>query len=111
MTNQGRSEPYERISVQQAADMIERGDIQLVDVREMSEWVGGRIAGCELIPVNSVLGRIDEIATDKDVVFYCAAGVRSALAAAMAAAMGRTRLYSVEGGIESWKAANLPLET
>ena len=46
----------------------------------------------------------------KDIVFYCAAGVRSALACEMAAAMGRTRLFNVEGGIVAWEDSNLPLE-
>lgn len=104
------SEPYKRIDVNEANEMIQRGDIQLVDVREQDEYDAGRIAGCDLISVNDVLTRIDEIASDKDIVFYCAAGVRSALACEMAAAMGRTRLFNVEGGIVAWEEANLPLE-
>jgi rhodanese-related sulfurtransferase len=104
------SVPYTRIDVKEANEMIQRGDIQIVDVREQAEYDAGRIAGCNLIPVNDVLTRIDEIASDKDIVVYCAAGVRSALACEMAAAMGRTRLFNVEGGIVAWEDANLPLE-
>ena len=104
------SEPYKRIDVNEANEMIQRGDIQLVDVREQDEYDAGRIAGCDLIPVNDVLTRIEEIASDKDIVFYCAGGVRSALACEMAAAMGRTRLFNVEGGIVAWEDASFPLE-
>ena len=104
------SEPYKRIDVKEANEMIQRGDIQLVDVREQNEYDAGCISGCDLVPVNDVLMRIEEIASDRDVVFYCAAGVRSALACEMAAAMGRTRLFNVEGGIVAWEDANLPLE-
>ncbi len=103
-------EPFQRITAQQAKEMLDRGDVQLVDVRDQSEWDEGRIAGAILIPVNNVLARIAEVDGDKDVIFQCAAGVRSALACEMAAAMGRTRLFNMEGGIESWRALQYPIQ-
>jgi rhodanese-related sulfurtransferase len=62
------------------------------------------------IPPNSVTGRIGEIDADRDVVFICQKGQRSALAAEYAAAGGRTRLFNLEGGTDAWVAAGYPTE-
>jgi rhodanese-related sulfurtransferase len=103
-------EPFQRITVQQAKEMFDRGTAQLIDVREKKEWDQGHIKGAVLIPVNDVLARIKEVAADRDVIFHCAVGVRSALACEMAAAMGRGHLYNMEGGMEAWQALHYPVE-
>jgi rhodanese-related sulfurtransferase len=40
----------------------------------------------------------------------CKVGQRSAIACEMAAAVGLTQLYNMEGGIEAWKKAGLPVD-
>ena len=103
-------EPFTRLSVQEAKEKIDQGDVEFVDVRELHEYTGGHAPGTKHIPLNSVLGRISEIADDKDVVFICQKGQRSALAAEYAAAAGRSRLYNLEGGTDAWEAAGYPIE-
>ncbi|MBF8299222.1 MAG: rhodanese-like protein [Dehalococcoidia bacterium] len=111
MPTSNPQEPFKRISVLEAKKMIDKGDVQLIDVRQMHEYVSAHIDGSKLIPVDVLFGRINEVAEDKDVIFHCAAGVRSALACEMAAAMGRTRCYNMEGGMEAWKAQKMPFHT
>ena len=50
---------------------------------------------------------------DKKIVFVCAVGQRSALAAEMAAAAGlpADHLYTLDGGTEAWRKAGEPVET
>lgn len=103
-------EPFTRISVEEAKEMVERGDVQFVDTRNPDEHASGHAPGTVLIPHLSVPNRIDELATDKDIVFICKSGYRSALACEFAAAAGLTRLYNVEGGHDAWAAAGLPME-
>jgi rhodanese-related sulfurtransferase len=103
-------EPFTRLSVQEAKQMIDRGDVEFVDVRELHEYIGGHAVGTKHIPLNSVLNRINEVADDKDVVFICQKGQRSALAAEYAAAAGRSRLFNLEGGTDAWEAAGFPTE-
>lgn len=107
----GPQEPFKRISIDEAKKKIDGGGIELVDVRQPHEWEKCHIKGAKLIPVDSVFDRMKEIDGNKEVIFYCAAGVRSALACEMAAAMGLTRIFNVEGGMESWKAKNYPFLT
>ena len=102
-------EPFKRISAQEAKELLDRGDIQVVDVRQPGEWMTGHLEGATLIPVDSLFERVEEVAEDKDILFYCAVGVRSALACEIGAAMGRTRCHNLEGGIEAWKAGSLPV--
>jgi len=110
MPKEAPKEPFKRLSPQEAKRLIDKGNVQIIDVRNATELVVGYIEGSKLIPVDTVFERINEVAEDKDVVFYCAVGVRSALACEMAAAMGRTRVNNVEGGIQAWKAAGLPVK-
>ena len=111
MPKSNPQEPFGRISVDEAKEMMDRGNVQVIDVRQPNEYAQARISGVPLIPVDELFGRINEVSEDKEIIFHCAVGVRSALACEMAAAMGRTRCYNMEGGIEAWKARSYPVET
>jgi rhodanese-related sulfurtransferase len=101
MATKDPREPFTRISVQEANEMMSDG-AAVIDVRNPP--------GAALIPVNSVFARREELPKDKDVIFVCAVGQRSALAAEMAAAAGLTRLYNLEGGTDAWIKAGMPAE-
>ena len=103
-------EPFTRITVQEAAEMLRRDDVVVIDVREPHEYQQGHVPGAKLIPVGSLFARKDELPRDKEIIFVCAVGQRSALACEMAAAAGLTRLYNLEGGTEAWIKAGLPVE-
>ena len=103
-------EPFSRITVEQAKELLDGGNAVVVDVRNPDEWVAGHVTGAIHIQVDEVMNRIDELPQDKELLFICAAGVRSALACEMAAAMGvqTERLYNIEEGTPTWIERNLP---
>ncbi len=103
-------EPFTRITVHEAKEMIERGDVQLIDTRNPDEHATGHAPGAKLIPHMSVPARIHELDPNKDILFICKSGYRSALACEFAAAAGLTRLFNVEGGHDAWEAAGYPME-
>lgn len=103
-------EPFTRISVEEAHQMMSRDDVAVIDVREPHEYKAGHVPGAKLIPVNSVFARREELPKDKEIIFVCGVGQRSALACEMAAAAGLGRLYNLEGGTEGWIKAGLPVE-
>ena len=110
---QEQGEPYRRISVQEALEMQNEGAV-LIDVRRPDEWVIGHPVGALHIPVDDVLERAEaELPKDKDLLFICAAGVRSGLAAEMASARAcpLAHLYNVEQGVPGWIQAGQPSET
>ena len=103
-------EPFTRISVQEAKEMIDDGDVQVVDTREPFEHVEGHVPGSLNIPHMATLPRAAELATDRPILFICKSGNRSAVAAEFAATMGLTDLYNVEGGHDDWREAGYPIE-
>ena len=110
MARQDSGEPYWRVSLDEAKAMQDSGNAIVIDVRQPDEWFGGRVAGAIHIPVDDILSRIDELPIDKDLLFICAAGVRSALACEMAAAMGRQpeELFNIEEGTPTWVDRGFP---
>lgn len=109
MPTKNEREPFTRLSVQEAKEMLANG-AAVVDVREPHEYAGGHVPNATLIPVNSVYARRAELPKDQDVIFVCAIGQRSALASEMAAAAGLTRIFNLDGGTEAWINAGEPLE-
>jgi len=60
------------------------GSIHLIDVREPAEVATGTFKGAINFPINSLEKRIDELPSDKPIVFFCGAGGRSGEAHDMA---------------------------
>ncbi len=103
-------EPFARITVEEGKEMMSSNDVAVIDVREPHEYNDGHVPNATLIPVATVFARKDELPRDKDVIFVCGVGQRSALACEMAAAAGLSRLFNLEGGTEAWIKAGNPVE-
>jgi rhodanese-related sulfurtransferase len=88
---------------------FERGEIQLIDVREPYEYEAGRIAGARHIELERLASKADTIDRDKTVVFYCRLGARSGMAANAFRRAGWDA-RSMDGGMEEWAGRGLPLE-
>ncbi len=80
----------------------------LVDVREVSEFVQARAVGAVLLPLSQFMVRYQELPTDRPLLMICAAGGRSAQAAAFLLANGWDDVSNVMGGTGSWLASGLP---
>jgi rhodanese-related sulfurtransferase len=101
------------ISIADVRARMDRGErLELVDVREDSEWAAGRIRGARHIG-RGVLERDIEKAipdTNAEIILYCGGGYRSALAADSLRQMGYTRVLSMAGGWREWQAASGPTD-
>jgi rhodanese-related sulfurtransferase len=93
----------------QAQELISRGEIEIIDVRDPGEWSGGHIAGARLVPLNQLRSSPKAALVRDGVVFVCAAGVRSQSAARIATAHGLTRVYNLAGGTRAWVKAGFGL--
>lgn len=105
----GFADAAHELSPKQVQELLEGGEIVLVDVREPHEWEAGRIAGAEHIEMERLAARAGEVPQDRQVVFQCRLGVRSAMAMQAFRASGWDA-YSMAGGIQAWVEAGLPLE-
>jgi len=100
------------VSVEEVEARRTRGDdLVLLDVREKDEGRAGYIEGAVTIPRGflefQVAGQLPQ--TDKDIVVYCAGGVRSLLAAKVLRSMGYEHVTSMTGGITRWRDAGYPM--
>jgi rhodanese-related sulfurtransferase len=111
MPTKDEREPFHRITVTEARDMMDDGAV-VIDVRNPDEYQAGHLPGATLIPVNSVFARREELPEDKKIIFVCAIGQRSALAAEMAAAGGlpADRIFSLDGGTDAWRKEGQAVE-
>ena len=107
MAEETATEP--EIPPERAAELIEAGEAELIDVRSPYEWEAGRIEGARHIEVNELTGEAESISRDATVIFYCRSGSRSALAAAAFRQAGWDA-YNLAGGLRAWVAHGLPLD-
>ncbi len=94
---------------QDVAGRLERGEIQLVDVREAHEHEAGRIAGDRWIELMQLGSELETLSRDRPIVFYCRSGTRSGMAAQAFQEAG-FNAHNLGGGLLAWEAAGLPLE-
>ena len=94
---------------QEVSDLLARGEIQLIDVRQPDEYEAGRIAGGRLVELSRLAGEAQTIDRDRPVVFYCRSGSRSAMATEAFAQAGYDA-HNMAGGMLQWEAAGLPIE-
>lgn len=98
--------PIDAFTVKQWQD---NGTALFIDVREPDEYAIEYIADAQLQPLGSI-SRADIPTTDKKIILYCKAGMRSAHAGQKILMEDNSlELYNLTGGIEAWKRAGLPL--
>jgi rhodanese-related sulfurtransferase len=99
------------VSAQQATNMINREDAQLLDVRDPGEYGAGHILGARNLPVARIQAAAAELKRkDRPLIVYCQGGERAPKAAAALRAQGFARVVNLSGGIAAWQQAGLPVE-
>jgi rhodanese-related sulfurtransferase len=91
-----------------AAAALARGELQLIDVRELSEVSEARVKGARHIPLGQLHAKLGELDRDRPVAFLCRSGSRSAIATRTATKAGLDAA-NVKGGVIAWERAGLPL--
>ena len=111
MSQQAPAEPFGRLTPQAANERVSSGELQIVDVREPWEYARDHVPGATLTPLGQIIARPQEVITADNVVFVCEVGQRSAVAAELAAAAGMQHVFNLEGGMQAWRNAGLPVES
>jgi rhodanese-related sulfurtransferase len=89
-------------------DEWQRGEAELVDVREPHEWRLGHIDGIKWIPMGELHLRWRELDPSKKIICVCRSGNRSNYTAAMLRQVG-LEAANMSGGMIRWKADGLPV--
>lgn len=90
----------------------QKDNVVIVDVRRPDEYTAelGHVPGSELMVLDSVPQRLQELPKDKTVVFVCRSGGRSGRATAYARDNGYTSVYNMKGGMLLWNQLGLTVE-
>ncbi|MBL8530434.1 MAG: rhodanese family protein [Hyphomonadaceae bacterium] len=89
--------------------MLDAGQAVLIDVREHDEHAREHIIGARLAPLSAIDSHDFDRDHDKIAVFHCKSGMRTQANAARLLARGFREAYFLQGGLEAWKAAGLPV--
>jgi rhodanese-related sulfurtransferase len=96
------------ITAAEAKRLVDNGAL-LVDIRETNEYAAENIPGARNAPLSRISGEcLGEGAPA--VVFHCKSGARTRMNAMALANCADAEAYILDGGIEAWKAAGLPVK-
>jgi rhodanese-related sulfurtransferase len=87
------------------------GELQILDVRERSEWDEGHIPGSVHVPYHDLAAVPAGMDPARPVAVVCASGQRAAIAASLLARHGAEHVVHVtDGGVPAWERAGHPME-
>lgn len=98
-----------QISPSELKQLLTQGECHLVDVREPVEHAEEHIREARLIPLGELEKRAAELPKDKPVVIHCKSGKRGNQGLEKLKQLGFDQVQNLEGGIQAWKAAGLPV--
>ena len=107
------------LTVEEALALHGSDDVIFIDLRDIRELAKtGRVAGARHVPRGMLEFWIDPetsyhkpfFTEDKTFIFYCAGGLRSALAAKAAQDMGLNPVAHMAGGMAAWLTAEGPID-
>ncbi len=98
---------FEGISAFEVYNLLQKGNEECVflDVRTPQEYEDEKIPGFDLIPLENLKRRIDEILPDRKIILACQSGSRSYQAALTLKEHGFRDVKVLEGGLRMWPFA------
>lgn len=97
------------ISAPELKQKLDSGDAVLIDIRETDEHAREHVLGARLAPLSAIDAHDFDRDHAKVAVFHCKSGMRTQANAAKLLAHGFREAYYLDGGIEAWKRAGLPV--
>lgn len=97
------------LSAKEAKARLDDGRAVLVDIREADEFARRHIHGAISQPLSNWEAAHLVVEPDQDVIFTCRSGMRTAGACERLAARVTGDAYVLDGGVDAWSKADLPL--
>ena len=85
-------------------------EVQILDVREQSEWDEGHIPGSTHVPWHDIDGLPDGLDPDRPIAVVCSSGQRSAVGASLVQRHGGKAIHVIDGGVPAWGRLGRELE-
>ena len=92
------------ISLAEFKTYVNKENVQIVDVRGLTEHNAGHVKGADQVFVGTLPDNLDKISKDKQVVIHCQAGDRSTIAYSLLMSNGFKNVKNYSGGMKEWVA-------
>jgi hydroxyacylglutathione hydrolase len=93
----------------QLNEQLQRGKVQVLDVRREAEWEGGHVDGATWWPLDNFRVSPPEIDRDAPIAVHCKGGYRSMIACSLLQRAGFNKVVNLAGGFDAWLEAKLPV--
>ena len=99
------------LTADEATQLINREDAELIDIRSQKEFENGHIINAKNFSLQELPEKLNKFRknNNKGIIFYCSNGSVSLKEAQKLVKQGEEMIYCLRGGIASWANANLPL--
>lgn len=91
------------IDIEEFKSYINNDDVQIVDVRGLTEFNTGHVKNANHVFVGTIHENLDKIDKEKQVVIHCQAGDRSSIAYSILRKNGFNNVKNYSGGMKEWK--------
>ena len=81
---------------------VSQGNVQIVDVRGLTEYENGHIEGADHVFLGTIGNNLDKISKGKQVIIHCQAGDRAAIAYSLLSRNGFENVKNYSGGMKDW---------
>ncbi|MES2877986.1 MAG: rhodanese-like domain-containing protein [Pseudomonadota bacterium] len=100
------------LTTEGAVQLINREKAVVIDVCEANEFDAGHVGGAKNIPLSQLEQKLPTTVKNKalPVILVCQSGARSGRAVGIAKKLGYEQAQSLNGGLNAWRKANLPVE-
>jgi rhodanese-related sulfurtransferase len=103
------AQPAFDLTPERVLELLEAGEVDLIDVRETYERRAGYIGGSRHLRLAELSASAGSLDRARPLVFQCRVGARSGMAAHAFRRAGYDA-YNLRGGIAAWAERGLPLE-
>jgi len=93
---------YTDVSVDEAKELIDSREVQVLDVRTPDEFAAGHIPGAKLVPLQVIESMLSELDQDQKYLVVCRSGNRSTQASGILVENGFKNIYNMTGGMNEW---------
>ena len=100
-----------RLSTLQATQLINQRDALVIDIRDQADFARGHIFNAKNFPDKVFDERKTELEKFKEqpVIVSCDTGMRAGSSATKLRTMGFKEVFTLQGGLQAWRDAGLPV--
>ncbi|MBA4850967.1 rhodanese-like domain-containing protein [Emticicia sp. BO119] len=97
------------ITIEEFKTLAAEDEVQVIDLRGVSEYKSGHIEGAENIFIGTLPQNLDKVSKDKQVVIYCQGGDRAAIGYSILKKNGFNNVKNYSAGMNEWIGKENPV--